>query len=127
MAHATGRDLFVQDTFVGADPNYRLPIRVINELAWHSLFARTMFITNSNETAPHKPEFTIINFPSFQADPQRDGTFANVHPDGLQPATRADRRHVVRRRNEEERVHDHELPAAATRSDEYALLRQRRR
>ena len=74
MAHATGRDLFVQDTFVGADPNYRLPIRVINELAWHSLFARTMFITNSNETAPHKPEFTIINFPSFQADPQRDGT-----------------------------------------------------
>ena len=74
MAHATGRELFVQDTFVGADPNYRLPIRVINELAWHSLFARTMFITNSNETAPHKPEFTIINFPSFQADPQRDGT-----------------------------------------------------
>ena len=74
MAHANGRDLFVQDTFVGADPKYRLPIRVINELAWHSLFARTMFISNTNETAPHKPEFTIINFPSFQADPQRDGT-----------------------------------------------------
>ena len=74
MAHATGRDLFVQDTFVGADQNYRLPIRVINELAWHSLFARTMFISNTKETAPHKPEFTIINFPSFQADPQRDGT-----------------------------------------------------
>lgn len=74
MAHANGRDLFVQDTFVGADPNYRLPIRVINELAWHSLFARTMFISNANETEPHKPEFTIINLPSFQADPQRDGT-----------------------------------------------------
>jgi phosphoenolpyruvate carboxykinase (ATP) len=74
MAHATGRDLFVQDTFVGADQNYRLPIRVINELAWHSLFARTMFISNTKETAPHQPEFTIINFPSFQADPQRDGT-----------------------------------------------------
>jgi len=74
MAHATGRDLFVQDTFVGADSKYRLPIRVINELAWHSLFARTMFISNTRNVEPHKPEFTIINFPSFQADPQRDGT-----------------------------------------------------
>ena len=74
MAYAKGRDLFVQDTFVGADPNYRLPLRVITELAWHSLFARTMFISNSDETEPHKPEFTIINFPGFQADPQRDGT-----------------------------------------------------
>jgi len=74
MAHAKGRELFVQDTFVGADPKYRLPIRVINELSWHSLFARTMFISDSAATEPHKPEFTIINFPSFQADPQRDGT-----------------------------------------------------
>ena len=73
MAHATDRDLFVQDTFVGADPKYRLPIRVINELAWHSLFARTMFISGG-ETKPTQPEFTIINFPTFQADPQRDGT-----------------------------------------------------
>ena len=74
MAHAKGRDLFVQDTFVGADHTYRLPIRVINELAWHSLFARTMFITDPAASTPHQPEFTIINFPSFQADPQRDGT-----------------------------------------------------
>ena len=73
MAHATGRDLFVQDTFVGADQNFRLPIRVITELAWHSLFARTMFISSA-EAEPHQPQFTIINFPSFQADPQRDGT-----------------------------------------------------
>ena len=72
MAHAKGRDLFVQDTFVGADQQYRLPIRVVTELAWHSLFARTMFI--NNEAQSHKPEFTIVNFPSFQADPQRDGT-----------------------------------------------------
>ncbi len=74
MAHANGRDLFVQDTFVGADPEYRLPIRVINELAWHSLFARTMFISNVKDSEPHQPEFTIINLPSFQADPHRDGT-----------------------------------------------------
>jgi phosphoenolpyruvate carboxykinase (ATP) len=74
MAHAKGRELFVQDTFVGADPKYRLPVRVVSELSWHSLFARTMFISDTGATEPHKPEFTIINFPSFQADPQRDGT-----------------------------------------------------
>lgn len=74
MAHATGRELFVQDTFAGADPGYRLPVRIVNELAWHSLFARTMFINDPAANTPHHPEFTIINFPSFQADPQRDGT-----------------------------------------------------
>src|SRR3712207_1251126 len=75
MAHAAGRDLFVQDTFAGADPRYRLPVRVVTELAWHSLFARTMFI-NPEEKAreDHEPEFTIVNIPSFKADPGRDGT-----------------------------------------------------
>jgi phosphoenolpyruvate carboxykinase (ATP) len=72
MAHAKGGDLFVQDTFAGADPRYRLPVRVITEFAWHSLFARTMFINDA--VADHKPEFTIINFPSFRAEPERDGT-----------------------------------------------------
>ncbi len=74
MAHARGRELFVQDTYVGAHPKYRLPVRVITELAWHSLFARTMFINDSTVTTPHRPQFTVINFPSFQADPERDGT-----------------------------------------------------
>ncbi len=74
MAHAAGRELFVQDTFAGADPRYRLPVRIITELAWHSLFARTMFINDNSADTKHHPEFTIINFPSFQADPQRDGT-----------------------------------------------------
>ncbi len=72
MMNAKGRDLFVQDTFAGADPRYRLPVRVITEYAWHSLFARTMFINDA--VADHKPEFTIINFPSFRAEPERDGT-----------------------------------------------------
>jgi len=74
MAYARGRDLFVQDTFVGADLKYQLPIRIVTELAWHSLFARTMFISNRQEGAAQQPEFTVINFPGFQADPQRDGT-----------------------------------------------------
>jgi phosphoenolpyruvate carboxykinase (ATP) len=74
MAHTRGRELFVQDTFAGADPRYRLSVRIITELAWHSLFARTMFINNDDESAAHHPEFTIINLPSFYADPVRDGT-----------------------------------------------------
>jgi phosphoenolpyruvate carboxykinase (ATP) len=75
MAHTAGRDLFVQDTFAGADPRYRLPVRIVTELAWHSLFARTMFI-NPEESARenHDPQFTIVNIPSFKADPERDGT-----------------------------------------------------
>src|SRR5215510_3365845 len=74
MAHATGRELFVQDTFVGADPTFRLPVRIITELAWHSLFARTMFISEESGTSAHDPQFTVINFPSFQANPETDGT-----------------------------------------------------
>jgi phosphoenolpyruvate carboxykinase (ATP) len=76
MAHADGLDLFVQDTYGGADPRYQLPVRIITELAWHSLFARTMFINKNEDGAAHnhKPEFTIINLPSFRADPERDGT-----------------------------------------------------
>jgi phosphoenolpyruvate carboxykinase (ATP) len=75
MAYAAGRDLFVQDTFGGADPRYRLPVRVVNELAWHSLFARTMLISPAESAREkHAPEFTVINIPSFTAIPERDGT-----------------------------------------------------
>ncbi|MDQ3804380.1 MAG: phosphoenolpyruvate carboxykinase [Acidobacteriota bacterium] len=74
MRHADGRDLFVQDTYAGADPRYRLAVRVVTELAWHSLFARTMFINDDEGREQHTPEFTVVNFPSFKADPDRDGT-----------------------------------------------------
>ncbi len=77
MAHTAGRDLFVQDTYAGADPRYRLPVRIITELAWHSLFARTMFINKTTDaSANFTPDFTIINIPSFKADPATDGTRA---------------------------------------------------
>lgn len=71
-----GRDVFVQDCFAGADPNYSLPVRIITELAWHSIFARNMFLTlNSNEEYyRHVPEFTIIAVPGFKALPQIDAT-----------------------------------------------------
>jgi phosphoenolpyruvate carboxykinase (ATP) len=74
MKYADGRDLFVQDTYAGADPRYRLPVRVVTELAWHSLFARTMFINDDEGREKHTPEFTIINLPGFRADPATDGT-----------------------------------------------------
>ena len=74
MRHADGRDLFVQDTYAGADPRYRLPVRIVTELAWHSLFARTMFINDDAGEGDHTPEFTVVNIPSFKADPAVDGT-----------------------------------------------------
>lgn len=71
-----GRDLFIQDCYAGADPNYRLPVRILTEYAWHSMFARNMFITpNTNdEYRRHVPEFTVISIPSFKAFPQVDDT-----------------------------------------------------
>jgi len=75
-----GRDVFIQDVYGGADLNYRLPVRVITELAWHSLFARNMFIKpkTNEEYRRHVPEFTVIAVPSFKAFPQIDGTPTNT-------------------------------------------------
>lgn len=79
LAYLQGRDLFVQDCFAGADPEYRLPIRVITETAWHSLFARDMFIqAKPEELATHVPQFTVINVPNFHAIPEVDGTRSEV-------------------------------------------------
>jgi len=74
MAHLKGKDVFIQDCFAGADPTYRLPIRVVSEYAWHSLFARNLFITPSlDELVGHEPQFTIVQAPTFTADPDKDG------------------------------------------------------
>src|SRR5438552_1273860 len=71
-------ELFVQDCFAGADPLYRLPVRVISEYAWHSLFARNLFILADDASDPAAPGFTIIDSPSFKADPSRHGTNSDV-------------------------------------------------
>jgi phosphoenolpyruvate carboxykinase (ATP) len=75
-----GRDLFVQDCFVGADPAYRMPVRIVTEQAWHSLFARNMFLLpeTNDEYRRHVPEFTVICAPSFKALPQIDATASNT-------------------------------------------------
>ncbi len=76
LAHARQRDLFVFDGYAAADPKYRMPVRIITEYAWHSLFARSMFLREANgeKLRGHVPQFTVIDIPSFQADPQVDGT-----------------------------------------------------
>ena len=69
------RELYVQDLFCGADTHYRLPVRFVNELAWHNLFVRQLFIRPTvAELRAHKAEFTVISAPGFKADPRRDGT-----------------------------------------------------
>ncbi len=61
MAHLADKELFVQDLHAGADPAYRLPVRIISEYAWHSLFVRNLFIVpTAAELAAHAPEFTVI-------------------------------------------------------------------
>jgi len=76
QGYLQGRDLFVQDCYAGSDPEYRMPVRIITEKAWHSLFARTMFINlkTLDEMRRHIPDFTVICAPSFQANPNVDNT-----------------------------------------------------
>jgi len=80
LQYLKGRDLYALDCYAGADPAYRLKVRVINELAWHNLFARHMFIpvTDAAAQASHEPDFTVIDIPSFTADPAVDGTQSEV-------------------------------------------------
>jgi phosphoenolpyruvate carboxykinase (ATP) len=76
QGYLQGRDVFVQDCYAGADPDYRMPIRIITERAWHSLFARTMFtkLKTAEEMKRHVPEFTVIGVPGFNASPVVDST-----------------------------------------------------
>ena len=79
LEYLQGKEVYVQDLFSGADPRYQLPIQVISEYAWHSLFVRQLFIRpTAEELKSHKPEFTIVSAPGFLADPKRDGTNSEV-------------------------------------------------
>jgi phosphoenolpyruvate carboxykinase (ATP) len=69
-----GKELFVQDCLVNAQARYQMPIRIITEMAWHSLFAQNLFIPTSSEDLQREPEFTVIGIPSFEANPVEDGT-----------------------------------------------------
>jgi phosphoenolpyruvate carboxykinase (ATP) len=67
-------ELYVADLFGGSQPEYRVNVRVITQMAWHSLFVRTLLVRPSaDELAGFVPEYTIINLPSFKANPERHG------------------------------------------------------
>jgi phosphoenolpyruvate carboxykinase (ATP) len=80
MAYIADKDIFVLDAWAGADPAYRLPIRVVNEYAWHNLFCRNMFIPENDpaKRSEHLPQFTVIDMPGFKADPAKHGTRSDV-------------------------------------------------
>jgi phosphoenolpyruvate carboxykinase (ATP) len=79
LAYMDGRNLFVQDCFAGADREHRVPIRIITERAWHSLFARNMFVrATPEELENHEPRFALINLPGFHAIPSIDGTHSEA-------------------------------------------------
>jgi phosphoenolpyruvate carboxykinase (ATP) len=74
-SHLEGQDLYVRDMWAGADPAYRLAVRVITPNAWHNLFAYNMFRRpEDGELAEMVPGFTILHAPEFEADPARHGT-----------------------------------------------------
>ncbi len=72
FSYLQGRELFVMDGFAGADPHYTLPIRVVSEMAWHSLFAKQLFRRPTpDQLESHIPEWTVIDACRFRADPHK--------------------------------------------------------
>jgi len=73
LANFQGREAFVTDCFAGADPEYRLSVRMVSDSAWHSLFAHNMFLRPTHqELRGFRPDFTIIHLPYFEATPELD-------------------------------------------------------
>ena len=73
LAYLEGREIYVQDTVVAQDPHHRKTVRVITEQAYHSLFARTMFIPSEAKSADHQPDITILHCPFLQLEGESDG------------------------------------------------------
>ncbi|NQU69466.1 MAG: phosphoenolpyruvate carboxykinase [Rhodospirillales bacterium] len=79
LAYFQGREAFVRDVYAGADPDYRLKVRVVTEQSWHSLFTGNMFIPPANEALhDFEPDFTVIQAPNFNSIPAIDGTGSEV-------------------------------------------------
>ena len=80
LAYLQGKEVYVQDCCAGCDPKHQTHIRVITEHAWHSLFARNMFIQirDMAKLENHDPAFTIMHVPDFKAVPAIDGTNSEV-------------------------------------------------
>ena len=80
LSYLQGKDIFIQDCYAGADREYQVPLRIITEDAWPSLFARNLFIqiTDPKQLEKHQPEFTMIHAPRFQALPNMDHTHSEA-------------------------------------------------
>ena len=79
LDHLNERDLFIQDAAAGASERYRIPIRVVSESAWHSLFVRNLFLRLPvQESVAQIPKYTILHAPNFKADPAVHGTNSEV-------------------------------------------------
>jgi phosphoenolpyruvate carboxykinase (ATP) len=79
MEHLKGKDVFVQDLQAGADPAHMINVRAITEMAWHSMFARTLLLrTDASKLADFNPDWTILFVPSFKADPAVDATASDT-------------------------------------------------
>lgn len=79
MDHLTGKDIFVRDLFVCAHKDYKTPVRVINELAWHNIFVNNLFIRPDEDELPHSEVgFTVIAAPNFKANPEIDNTHSDT-------------------------------------------------
>ena len=79
FAYLQGRDVYVQDLIAGADPTYALPVRFIQEEAYHSLFVQNMFIQpTAEQLADFAPGFTVVTVPGFKSIPEIDGTLSEV-------------------------------------------------
>src|SRR4030081_3362697 len=75
VEYISEHQVYVQDLFACADPNYRLNVRVVTQFAWHSVFAHNLFIRPGLEQRGNfEPDFTVISLPDVKADPVRDGT-----------------------------------------------------
>jgi phosphoenolpyruvate carboxykinase (ATP) len=85
MAYFQNRSAFVQDAYVGTNPDHRLPIRIVTETAWHNLFARNMFVRifDPDRLRNHVPEYVVLHAPNLSARPEIDctssGAFIHVH------------------------------------------------
>jgi phosphoenolpyruvate carboxykinase (ATP) len=78
-SYLQGKDVFIQDCWCGADPEYRMPVRIITQYAWHSLFIRNMFIrVKPEEMDTFNPEFVVIDCPGFHANQEIDQTNSDI-------------------------------------------------
>ena len=126
IAHARGKQLFAQDLYGGADPKYRIKTRVFTELAWHSLFIRQLLIRPElSELASFVPELTIVDLPTFKADPAAPRrAHRHHHRHRLHQEDHPDRQLVLCGRDEEVGLHHAQLLSAGAGRHADALLGQ---